>query len=238
MQIFQRIVINKKNNVVKKYKFFGLTLLCKEKSPTRKKWKFLGIKICQKIKKNSQKAISHSFDIRNISYKNIKDGIISVETIKNIISQPSIKVVSFDVFDTLLVRPVLQPTDIFYLIEKKLKKIYNIDFVRYRLCAEQKLNNPFATIDDIYNFIEKEYDLSSDVVNVMKNEELECEALLLLRRDDIYSLYEYAVKLGKRIIAISDMYLDSKTISEILHNCGYDIPVMVSCEYGKNKKDL
>ena len=44
---------------------------------------------------------------------------------------------------------------------------------------------------------------------------------------------------GKKIIIISDMYLDSSIIEEILQNCGYDladVPIYVSSEYGKTKR--
>ena len=44
---------------------------------------------------------------------------------------------------------------------------------------------------------------------------------------------------GKRLIIVSDMYLDSSTIEEILQNCGYDfadVPIYVSSEYGKTKR--
>ncbi len=91
MKIFQKIVINKKNNVVKKYKFFGLTLLRKEKSFTKKKWKILGIKIARKrYNKNSKlifpselKSIKRKFENKK-KYKKLaifasfnKDGLIA-----------------------------------------------------------------------------------------------------------------------------------------------------------------
>ena len=41
---------------------------------------------------------------------------LSINDIKNIISSDEIKIISFDIFDTLLVRPSVKPKDIFYLL--------------------------------------------------------------------------------------------------------------------------
>lgn len=45
----------------------------------------------------------------------------SLDDIKKIVQQEKIKVVSFDLFDNLLVRPSMRPTDIFYLLEEKVR---------------------------------------------------------------------------------------------------------------------
>lgn len=171
-------------------------------------------------------------------YKKIKEGIIDIETIKKIISSKDVKVISFDIFDTLLLRPVIEPTDIFYLADKKIKDQHGLEFLKYRMTAESELNVVNANIDDIYNFIKEKYNLLNDEVELMKKEELECEQQFLSKRDDIYTIYQYAVKLNKRIIATSDMYLSSDFLKEILVQNGYDHidEVYVSNEY-KARKD-
>jgi len=170
-------------------------------------------------------------------YKNIKDGILDIDTIKKIISSDTIKVVSFDIFDTLLLRPVINPTDLFYLIHNKVKKQYNIDFLKYRLNAENELNNPFANIEDIYNHIKNKYKLSDKDILLLKNEELNCEKQLLSKRDDIFELYKYAVKIGKKVIATSDMYLPSSFLCDVLKRNDYTEidKVYVSNEYNARK---
>lgn len=58
----------------------------------------------------------------------------------------------------------------------------------------------------------------------------------ICRADPVmHSVYTRLKEQGKRIYAISDMYLDNGTISLLLKNAGYDIPLMVSSEYGCNK---
>lgn len=235
MKIWQKQKFESANGIVKKYKLCGVTVLRKEKNPLCKKWQFLGVKIRHRTKGYVFKP-DRKYD-KNFS--NVKQNVISIETIKRIIDSPAIKIISFDIFDTLLIRPVINPTDIFYLIEEKLKNLYGIEFVKYRLHAESELKNPYASIDDIYNHIQKKYKFDKNTVDIMKNEELECEKTLLSRRDDIFKLYDYAVKKGKKVIAVSDMYLSSEFLTEVLIEKGYDkiAAVYVSNEYKKRKDD-
>lgn len=169
--------------------------------------------------------------------QNIKNKILDIDSIKKYIANPSVKVVSFDIFDTLLIRPVIHPTDIFYLVDAKLKKENGLDFIKYRLKAEEDLQNPYASLDAIYAGIQKKHSLSKKIINLMEKEELACEKQLLRARKDVYSLYMYAVSLKKRIIAVSDMYLPSSFLHQVLKQNGYDkiAAVYVSNEYQKRK---
>ena len=155
------------------------------------------------------------------NYAKTKDGFLDVNLIKKIIDNPDIKIVSFDIFDTLLIRPAIKPTDILYLVDAKLKHENNIDFIEYRLSAEIDMQNPYASFDDIYAFIQEKYKLDDDTIDIMKKAELNVESQLLTRRDDLYELYQYAVEKGKKIIAVSDMYLSAEFLKNVLHKNGY-----------------
>ena len=50
------------------------------------------------------------------------------------------KYVSFDIYDTLIVRPFWNPTDLFYLLEKEFEDIYN-SYIGFR--ASQKTEKNF-----------------------------------------------------------------------------------------------
>ncbi len=131
--------------------------------------------------------------------------------------------ITFDVFDTLVIRDVMKPTNVF-------KYCYGF-FGRYirvisEIIARMKTNSGEVTLKEIQNCCMLDL-----------NKEIEFEINNCRANPKIYSIYDKLVKDGKKIYAISDMYLDSKTISQILKKCGYDIPVMVSCEYGKSKKN-
>lgn len=155
-------------------------------------------------------------------FSSIRESIPNINTVKKYIKQDSVDIVSFDIFDTLVFRPVVNPTDVFYLIHEKLKNEHDIDFLKYRLNAESELGNYLANLDEIYEFIQNKYQLSTETISLMKNEEISCEKRLCTKRDDLFELYEFAIKHNKKVVAISDMYLSSKVLKEILYKNGYD----------------
>ncbi len=149
------------------------------------------------------------------------------------------KVVSFDVFDTLVCRNCLNPNDVFYYVEKKYNSISNkkiVDFKAKRLEAYYQAKKTYgveeATLDQIYEFIDDKYDKK-----LLHKLEMETQIDFCVANKSAKELYLYAKENRKRIICISDMYLDSKTIKKILENCGYEIDeIYVSSEYKKQKK--
>ena len=134
------------------------------------------------------------------------------------------KVVSFDVFDTLLFRITSSPEVIFDLTGEK----FGIDNYRnLRMKSQQEISRivlksgkaPHADINEIYTYIsEKNPGYDWDKV---KNFELDIEKASVIRNSEIYEIYQYAVEHGKRIIAVSDMYLDGYFIEELIKQCGY-----------------
>ncbi|MCD7880027.1 MAG: HAD-IA family hydrolase [Candidatus Gastranaerophilales bacterium] len=157
--------------------------------------------------------------------------------IKENIKSPSIEFVSFDIFDTLLVRPCINPTDIFALIAEKVDKKYNIDFFNMRKNAENGIVN--ATIYDIYNAIKEHYNISEELKNILLKEEIAAEMQLLYVREDTKEFYELALQENKKIIAISDMYLSSDILLNILKAKGFSKieKVFVSNEYQARKSN-
>ena len=166
-------------------------------------------------------------------------GPMPSEHICALIRQPGIQVVSFDIFDTLLERPTLHPKDIFYVVAAKVDAALGVDFLKMRWNAEEETGKINATIDDIYAHIQKKYQLDAHTATTLQAEEIRCEATLLAPRADIKACYDEAVKLGKRIIAVSDMYLPADVLRSFLQGKGYDqvAAVYVSCDYGSRKSD-
>ncbi len=176
--------------------------------------------------------------VKEVLFDSIKKNIISTDAIKAIIDNPEIKVVSFDIFDTLLVRPVVEPTDVFYLIEKKIQSEHKLGFVKYRLSAEREMKNNTVSLDDIYDFIQKKYKLSSQDCLVMKQAVLDAEKQLLTPRADIQQVYEYAVQLSKKIIAVSDSCYSVDFLKKVLDKNGYTSisKIYLSHEYKASKR--
>ncbi len=139
------------------------------------------------------------------------------------------KAVSFDVFDTLVIRPVLDPEDVFACLSLRSD---DAGFVQERKKAEEKARkalNKEVDIDEIYEFIDKKY-------KEMKEEEIEIELLFCHVNPQIKRVYDFAKRENKRVIAVSDMYLPEKVIRKILENSGYQMDaVYVSCDIGKTK---
>ena len=207
--------------------------------------------------KNTEKSILKKF---NSNYKEVKDEdyYYSVKTpwndglekIKKGILDEKIKCVSFDIFDTLVVRPFLNPTDLFIVMDKKFREWTNnktaMEFNLMRVDSEKlarqnKLrddsNAQDIFLDEIYDTMKKRYRIDEALIDRLKKLEIEQELRFCEKRQTGYDLYSLAVYLGKKVICTSDMYLPKDIIERILQKNEYkDLNfVYVSCEYNKTK---
>lgn len=150
-------------------------------------------------------------------------------------------VVSFDIFDTLVFRNVANPLDIFRIIENIVKKEYNIDdFAKKRIKAEidarKVAENGEASYDEIYTQLKKEIK-DENIIEKIKKCEKKVEEKFIVQNPFMKKIFDYCVEKNKKIILISDMYLDVLFIKKLLKNCGYgdNYKIYVSCEVRKNK---
>ncbi len=111
--------------------------------------------------------------------------VLDTGRIKRLIADPAITVVSFDIFDTLLIRPTLQPKDIFHVVAKKVNAAHGVDFVKLRWDAEERLGKPNAAIHDIYAHMAQTHGLAPTTATALMEEEIRCEQTLLSPRADI-----------------------------------------------------
>lgn len=162
---------------------------------------------------------------------------LSVEEIKKIIQREEIKTVSFDLFDTLLMRPCKNQRSVFYLLQEYVKRTYDLDFVALRYHAEETLGKENATLEEIWSDIARRNSLSPIIASELELLEIQLETDILIVRKEMQQIYEYAIALGKRVIVISDMYLSSEVLLNILRKKGFSEidKVYVSCECGKRK---
>ncbi len=161
------------------------------------------------------------------------------EELKQLIDEN--EVISFDIFDTLLLRNVHQPSDIFRIVEKCVEKRYQIkDFCRNRVIAEANARkiakNQETDYAHIYKELEKIYGCSLEEVEKI---ELEIEYKFIVANPYMKKVWEYAVETGKKVAFISDMYLKSSYIKKLLEKTGYKTDnIYVSCEYQENKGQM
>lgn len=144
---------------------------------------------------------------------------------QNKIDLKNYKYISFDIFDTLVVRNVLKPSDVFLIIENEYnnnnrKKIN--DFVRIRKLSQKNATNnkdgEEITLLDIYNEMYQYYD--AKICDCLKKLEMETEINVCVpNKKIIKEYYKYAIKNNIKIIITSDMYLDENTIKKILDKC-------------------
>ena len=123
------------------------------------------------------------------------------------------KVISFDIFDTLLFRNVAKPVDIFKIMENILKNKYGIiDFTKKRIEAESNARklatNGEANFDEIYIQMEKEIKDKS-IINEIKKLEKEKEYEFMTQNPFMKRIFDYCIENNKKIMLISDMYLES-----------------------------
>lgn len=190
--------------------------------------------IFYRIKRKINKIISSFiWDLHKVNVCSIRKAVFAA------ISSPEVGTVSFDVFDTLVVRPVINPTDVFSLLADRVYKEYGFDILSLRLNAEKSIKKSHITLSDIYEYIQSVSNISAEILEKIRSLELTLESQLLSARKDVKDFYDMAVSKGKRIIAVSDMYLPSDFILEVLKSKGYDRieKVYVSCEHNARKDE-
>ncbi len=152
----------------------------------------------------------------------------SVSKIKKMID--GVDVVTFDIFDTLILRDVPKPVDLFTVVESR----SGLPFTDVRHQAEVSLRAAHpeweeVTLDQIYSYMTM---ISEADKERLKAEEICAELEYCNANPEMKDLYEYCIENGKKVYAISDMYLPKNVIEEILKNAGYEMTaVYVSGEF-------
>lgn len=171
----------------------------------------------------------------------------SFNKIKEMIFDKSIEIISFDMFDTLVVRPFFIPRDMFRLLNKEFIQLFNpiktIDFSKIRVESEKEVRDikhqkgiNEVTLDEIYDYISETYQLDIKILQKIKQKEIEMEVHFCKRRNSGYELYSLAKFLKKKVILTSDIYLPKEVILKILEKNGYEFDeYYISSELLKTK---
>lgn len=156
------------------------------------------------------------------------------------------KLASFDIFDTTLIRKCGEPDNIFYLLANRLfpnDRALREDFLLWRKRAEQQARQRFpktdVTLQQIYDN-EVLSGFTAYTPTQMLETEIEIESENLVANPAIKEVIEEKRKEGYTICFISDMYIGSDTLSGILRREGClqdDEKVYVSCEWNARKSN-
>ena len=151
----------------------------------------------------------------------------------------SYDVVSFDIFDTLIFRPVSQPTEVFYLIGEKLgisdfKNIRAWAEADARLKCYQKHKHMEISLKDIWLNLQEDVGVLAEGGMQV---EIDTELSVCYANPFMLEVWKELVKRNKRIIVVSDMYLPASVLERMLQKNGFTgyEKLYVSCEYEKNK---
>jgi HAD superfamily hydrolase (TIGR01549 family) len=166
----------------------------------------------------------------NIRYQNLIDAIDAHE------------VISFDVFDTLLMRKCLYPKNVFDiidLIQVVVKLPVNSSFTQLRQDAERALYTTIGhpTIYEIYDKMALDFDITKRDISCLLELELETERRIMSRREEVFNAFKYALEKCKQVFITSDMYLTKNLLDDLLRSqgiIGYK-DILVSCDHGCNK---
>ena len=172
------------------------------------------------------KAILRKIFARNIDALVIPDGI---------------QVVSFDLYDTLIVRKTGRPENVFGEIERIIHERQNSHeefFSKRRIQAERsarKKKKAEITLDDIYDELR-----SIDKCNYeeLKSLEVQTEFEVSIPKPEAIDKLKQILRCGMTVIITSDMYLPKETIEMIIRKCGITgyKDLYVSSECGVTKK--
>jgi len=146
--------------------------------------------------------------------------------------------VSFDFFDTLFVRSLLDPEDLFSIIGKRFRIA---SFAAMRRAAQSEAFRRMhqagrreITLEGIYACFDA---LSLPVAELMQAE-YEMELSLVHPNAELVELFVETVGSGKAVVLTSDMYLPGRFFAEALARHGLPaVPIFVSSDKNATKRD-
>lgn len=154
-------------------------------------------------------------------------------------------IISFDLFDTLIFRPVCAPTDLFFFMGEQLAFL---DFERIRREMEHKARQKAYKKKKSYEVtLEEIYDEMETWTGIPKNKgmqtEIDTELAFCFANPYLLKVYQLLREkirgTNKKIICVSDMYLPKAVLQQMALKCGYTDPdaMFVSCECGCSKAE-
>ena len=166
----------------------------------------------------------HDYDF--YFYQSTTEWNSNYENLKAMIINKQYTLISFDIFDTLILRPFWRPSDMFVLMSKPAANLLGISntaqFIEMRKNAEYVARSSVKdrediTIDEIYEQLGIDYGVSKDICDKLRDMEIGYELKFCQRRESGIELLEMAQAIGKSTILISDMYLKKETVQELLN---------------------
>lgn len=166
--------------------------------------------------------------------------------------EPAVRAVSFDFFDTIVWRPVRQPTDLFWRMGDRLRAVGILGedfsaakFTECRIHAERKARDRKTASAIFHEVSLQEIYAEFTALSVEQQSaacalEVECEAEMTIIDPVIADAMNFAQSCGKQVLIVSNTYFSKHAISVLAHGkMPFEIPlenIYVSCEYMIDKE--
>ncbi len=142
-----------------------------------------------------------------------------INAVELAISDEQIKIVAFDIFDTLLVRPLINPDHTKQIVIQQLKEKEREVFKNFRAQAEVQARLKHGRdigINEIYSELSIISGLKQGTLHKVKELEEQIELASVGARNEAVEVLKFALRSGKRVILVSDMFLRAETINRML----------------------
>ncbi|PKO09667.1 MAG: hypothetical protein CVU40_10260 [Chloroflexi bacterium HGW-Chloroflexi-2] len=161
-------------------------------------------------------------------------------SIQRLLNSSRVKIIGFDIFDTLFTRPLLEPEAIKNIVANRVDDQTGKIYKKYRGIAEhqaRQMKGLDVDINEIYNKFREISDLSVEKIEELKNLEIQIEESLLQPRPEAIQIYNEAIGTKKPVVILSDMFLHRSIIEKLLikHNIKFWDLLLVSSEIGLRK---
>ncbi len=141
------------------------------------------------------------------------------------LSAPDIRVIAFDIFDTLLTRPLLDPEAIKGIVAERVGGPIGRLFLEHRALAEAEARQSAGHdigLDAIYARLGARARIDASTLAMLRKHEEDAERASLRPRPEAVELFNHAVGTGKLVVLISDMFLPRTVIEGCLREHGID----------------
>ncbi len=146
------------------------------------------------------------------------------------------QVISVDLFDTLVMRRTLFPSDVIELVGCRLREkgVYQEGFFEKRLQREKELSRYSApTLEEIY----EQCGLSGITAGELAQLEWDIDYSLIIPRQEVVDILADLYHQGKKVYIITDTYYSREQLIKVLEKCRITeyTDILASCEYRTGK---
>ncbi|HOQ42071.1 MAG TPA: rhamnan synthesis F family protein [Smithellaceae bacterium] len=149
----------------------------------------------------------------------------SYESVLRQIRYADSKLIGFDIFDTLLSRPLLDPESIKKIVARRAAGDAGRLYLEYRAAAERDARaskGRDVSLEEIYARLGEWTGLDAENLSKIRREEELAEKESLVPRKEVVQLYLDTLAAGKKVALITDMFLPRSVIEKILHEQGIE----------------